>query len=258
METHRDFPKTTSERIPPDPLGTFTRAIFVEVWGDPRRRAVDCAVSVAVHGAVVAMLIIVPLVFLSDLHPYSFTEAAMITTVPPPLGQLPSAPVLPRSIPKKIIPTMKLTKPVWHFNARHAPPPDPPPSPDVSSAGATGGIETPLFPNLAHAPVLVAPALAQDTETFRIGGDFKVPHVVYGVSLDYPEVARKFGLVGKVILKAIVDERGNVDRVRKVSGPELLAEAAAKAVSMEKFAPGTLNGEPTTCELIVEVTFKLF
>jgi hypothetical protein len=192
METHRDSQKPTSEPISREPLGTFTRAIVVEVAGDPRRRAVDCAISVAFHAAVVAVLMILPLLFLGELHPYSFTEAAMITTVPPPLGQpAPSSPA-PHAIPNKILPAVKLDKPVWSPGKNVAAFPGPLPSLRTSSAGVGGGIENPLFADLGRAPALVAPDAKPDTETFRPGGDFRVPRVIYGVSLDSPEVAKRF------------------------------------------------------------------
>jgi hypothetical protein len=260
MDTHRDSQEPASESLSLRPLGTFSHshAIVVAVSGGPGRRIVDYAVAVALHAVVVAILVIVPLLFLSELHSPSFTEAAVITTVPPALGEPGPYVSGPREIPRKILPPVRLDKPIWRPGRNPAAPPGPPPALSINAPGLSDGIESSLFSHLDRAPLLVAPVCKPENETFRRGGNFKLPRVVRGVSIDYPEVAKQLRLMGQVILQGIVDERGNVHHMRRVSGPALLAEAAADAVLKEKFAPATLNGEPTVCDLIVVVTFKLF
>jgi len=226
--------------------------------GDPRRRAANCAISMALHAAMLAALLVLPFLCVSELPPYRFTQAAMITTVPLTLGQPGSSDGVPAAIPKKILPAVRLCAPVWSRGEKEAAPPGAPPALKTISAGVSDGIESPIFASLDRAPMLVAPDSKPDTETFRLGGNFRMPRVVYGVSMNYPATAKAFRLMGKVILQGIVDEEGRVKQVRRVSGPTLLASAAADAVLGEKFAPATLNGEPTTCELVVIVTFKLF
>lgn len=257
METYRE-----ASKLAPDPgvrqaLGTFSRQIVVES-GYTHRRAANCAFSVALHAAILTALIVLPFLCLRELRPYTFTEAAIITTVPPPVGQPGPSIGVSAMIPKKILPRVRLFAPVWSRGEKVAGPPGAPPSLKTTSPGVSSGIESPIFASLEQAPLLVAPDPGPDTETFRLGGDFRRPRVVYGVSLGYPEVAKQFRLMGKVILQGIVDQQGRVKHVRRVSGPVLLADAAARAVLRERFAPAMLNGEPTTCELVVVVTFRLF
>jgi TonB family protein len=90
-----------------------------------------------------------------------------------------------------------------------------------------------------------------------LGGRLKISQLTYGLSLVYPAVAKALHIFGKVVVRAIIDENGNVTQVKVVSGPPLLAAETVKAVSREKFEPATLDGEPTPIALNVEVSFHL-
>jgi periplasmic protein TonB len=76
--------------------------------------------------------------------------------------------------------------------------------------------------------------------------------------LAYPELAKAAPVVGRVVIQAIIDKTGKVVNVRAISGPSLLFEAAISAVSQERFEPMLLNGEPTKCDLKVQVSFNLY
>ncbi|NCP84893.1 MAG: energy transducer TonB [Bacteroidetes bacterium] len=74
----------------------------------------------------------------------------------------------------------------------------------------------------------------------------------------YPEIARKAGIEGRVILEFVVDERGKVSNVkvlRSVGGG--LDEAAISAVKKVKFTPGMQRGRPVKVRYTLPVTFKL-
>ncbi len=55
----------------------------------------------------------------------------------------------------------------------------------------------------------------------------------------------------------VIDEHGNVVQVRVLSGHPLLIDAALKAVLQWKYEPTTLNGQPVSVELQVQVHFNL-
>lgn len=76
--------------------------------------------------------------------------------------------------------------------------------------------------------------------------------------LFYPELAKKIGIEGKVIVTAVVDENGNVIKteVLKSVFPSL-DEIACKAVSETKFSPGKQRGKPVKVEIKIPVNFKL-
>jgi TonB family protein len=60
-----------------------------------------------------------------------------------------------------------------------------------------------------------------------------------------------------VVVDAVVDEKGNVVQARVVSGHPLLTDAALKAVLRWKYEPTSLNGQPVSVELHVQVHFNL-
>lgn len=76
--------------------------------------------------------------------------------------------------------------------------------------------------------------------------------------IKYPEIARKAGIEGRVILEFVVDERGRVSNIkvlRSVGGG--LDEAAMDAVQKVKFTPGMQRGRPVKVRYTLPVTFKL-
>ncbi len=80
---------------------------------------------------------------------------------------------------------------------------------------------------------------------------------MHELTVAYPEFARMARVVGRVIIQAVIDEKGKVTNARAVSGPPLLYLAALDAVSRERFEPLLLNDEPIKCDLKVQVSFKL-
>jgi periplasmic protein TonB len=65
-------------------------------------------------------------------------------------------------------------------------------------------------------------------------------------------------VAGVVVVEAIIDKHGNVDRVKVVKGlPAGLDDQAEAAVRKWKFKPGTLNGKPVDTIFNLTVTFRL-
>ncbi|HYS55383.1 MAG TPA: energy transducer TonB [Thermoanaerobaculia bacterium] len=92
----------------------------------------------------------------------------------------------------------------------------------------------------------------------RVGGDVKAPVVIKRVEPMYPDTARKAKIAGVVIVEAIIDKDGNVDKAKVLKGLSMgLSEAAIEAVKHWKFKPGTLNGEPVDVIFNLTVNFKL-
>jgi protein TonB len=77
------------------------------------------------------------------------------------------------------------------------------------------------------------------------------------VDPEYPALARQAHLSGTVVINAVIDEHGNVVQARVVSGHPLLVSEALKAVLQWKYEPTTLNGQPVSVELQVQVHFNL-
>ncbi len=74
----------------------------------------------------------------------------------------------------------------------------------------------------------------------------------------YPEIARKAGVEGRVILQFIVDENGNVTEPAVVRGIGAgCDEEALRVVREAKFKPGKQRGKPVKVKMSLPITFKL-
>jgi TonB family protein len=74
---------------------------------------------------------------------------------------------------------------------------------------------------------------------------------------EYPEAARRNGIEGVVALVVVVDKSGRVIELRRLNGPQVLLEAAEKAVQQWRFAPFLVGGEPVEVETTIDVGFRL-
>lgn len=77
--------------------------------------------------------------------------------------------------------------------------------------------------------------------------------------LKYPEIARKAGIEGQVVIYAKIDKKGNVikTRVVKALGNSGCNEAAIKAIKSVKWKPAMQRDKPVTVWVSVPVKFRL-
>jgi TonB family protein len=73
----------------------------------------------------------------------------------------------------------------------------------------------------------------------------------------YPEVARKAGIEGDVVLRAYVSSDGRVTNLRVLAGPPILARAAIDAVQQWRYQPVKINGRATNVVTTLIVAFRL-
>lgn len=74
----------------------------------------------------------------------------------------------------------------------------------------------------------------------------------------YPEMARKAGIEGRVIIQFVVDAQGNIVNPRVVRGiGGGCDEAALKALEDAKFQPGLQRGRPVNVSYSIPITFSL-
>ncbi|MBN1895334.1 energy transducer TonB [bacterium] len=78
-------------------------------------------------------------------------------------------------------------------------------------------------------------------------------------ALQYPEIARKAGVEGRVVIWARVDESGNVvnTKVQKSLGPNGCDEAAIAAIQSVKWKPAKQRDRAVKVWIAVPVDFKL-
>lgn len=77
-------------------------------------------------------------------------------------------------------------------------------------------------------------------------------------NIKYPEIAKRAGIQGKVLVRAYIDEKGNVVDVKILkSAHEALDSAAVNAVLKTKFKPGMLRGETVKTQVAIPIVFTL-
>jgi protein TonB len=113
-------------------------------------------------------------------------------------------------------------------------PPPPPPPPKEEE-------ETPIF-------------VPYDSPPKPIGG-----YAAIQKNLVYPEIARRAGVEGTVIIQALIDTKGNVvkTRVLKSLGNNGCDEAAIAAIRKTKWKPAMQRDKPVKVWVSIPVIFKL-
>jgi protein TonB len=247
-----------ADSAPPRPV--FAASLLeMNHMGRPRRTA-DYVFSLSMHLALLALLLLLPLVFTQGLDVGRFMTTFVVAPPPPPPPPAAAVQVQPRPaivtkgaiisptvIPKKIL------------MIKEAPPPAdasvgviggvPGGVPGGQMGGVLGGI-------LGGIPGAVRPP-AQPMRPVRVGGDVKPPRLIYRIDPDYPVIAKISRIQGDVVIDAIIDAKGNVVQMRLVSGPPLLTKAALDALTHWRYQPTLLNGQPVAVEFRIVVDFTL-
>jgi TonB family protein len=73
----------------------------------------------------------------------------------------------------------------------------------------------------------------------------------------YPDQARRQGVQGQVVLKAVIGKDGTIAELRPLQGPEELTSAAIDAVQHWRFRPYELKGKPVEVETDIRLNFQL-
>ena len=100
-----------------------------------------------------------------------------------------------------------------------------------------------------------ATALSAKAEPARAGGEVREATRTVYVEPVYPEIARRAGVSGMVILEAVINPNGNVTDVNVLRSIPLLDKAAMDAVRQWKYEPALLNGVPVPIVMTVTVVF---
>jgi len=221
------------------------------------RHAANCAISLLVHGAVIAALLILSLFSSSAPRMAPWSRDMVVIPLPPAR----KAVVVRRSSNALAVKIFSAAPATPDLSARRIA--MDPPIPFLSLAANAmasnlggGSVLGGIVNSSGPAPV-VAPVLPDTLRVVHLGGDVTSSRLLDRLMLAYPQLARAAHVFGKVVIKAVIDESGRVINARAISGPPLLYMAAVDAVSKERFRPMLLNGEPTRCDLQVQVSFDL-
>jgi TonB family protein len=95
-------------------------------------------------------------------------------------------------------------------------------------------------------------------ETISVNKPPYVDNSLIMSKLQYPELAKKAGLEGKVVLRVLVRRNGSVKKfIVENTDSELFNKSAGDAVMKTQFLPAIQNGKPVACWLSVPISFKI-
>ncbi len=124
---------------------------------------------------------------------------------------------------------------------------------DLSKVGV-GSVTVPYLPP----PSPPSPPPPKPAQTlFRPGQGVKEPKRISGLPPEYPLIARNARVQGVVILEAVIDERGEVGRIKVLRSVPLLDQSAITAVQQWRYTPTLLNGVPVSVLMTITVNFTL-
>jgi protein TonB len=104
---------------------------------------------------------------------------------------------------------------------------------------------------------LPPPPKDDEPETFEyISVSFK-PKLVKRVRPVYPDLARRAGIQGTVVVRVLIDEKGNVEKAVIFKSIPMLDEAALAAAKQFKFIPGKQRDKNVKVWMAIPFVFKL-
>jgi protein TonB len=217
--------------------------------------------SIAVHIFLVSAALIVPLTADDTVPP------------PAPMRTLAIASIKAIPVPPEVIPSMspvRSTRPAPSVVAPTSilPSRDEPPQPagpqmpsmpagtgtaDIGMAGFGPGVNIGAPP----VPPPPVPEPPPPPRIVRVGQGVREPVRIAGGPPQYPAVAREARVQGTVILEAVINERGRIERVRVLKSQPLLDGAAITAVEDWRYTPTLLNGVPVSVLMTITINFTL-
>jgi protein TonB len=85
----------------------------------------------------------------------------------------------------------------------------------------------------------------------------QMPVIIQRIVPEYPSLARKANVEGKVVIRAMVDENGNVTRAMIVEGDDIFNQAALDAIYKTKFKPAINGNRAVKVWITYPVIFKI-
>ena len=231
------------------------------------RRAALLPLSIAAHGAALAIALLVPVMRSGELPtptgPTVSWEPAPVAPPPGPVATPPPAPRVRSEAPSRDSRPTAPTDPVL---------PAPAPGPTLSMIepdGLTDEGRPPCVFNCEDsqpegtgdgprgAPSADGFPDGNGTATVRPGGDIKAPVRTVYVAPVYPEIARSARVSGIVVLECTIGPSGHVSDVRVLTGHPLLNPAAVEAVRQWRYTATRLNNVPVAVLMTVTVRFTV-
>ncbi|MGB6484363.1 MAG: TonB family protein [Candidatus Acidiferrales bacterium] len=213
--------------------------------------------SALVQALILGVLILIPLIYTSALPKALMTTFLVAPPPPPPPPPPPTVvhvKVTPKLFTNKFVAPTVIPKKIEIIKEQ--------PQPDVGmTGGVPGGVpggsaDGVLGGIIGGAPGGLPPP-PKPTAPMRIGGNVMAAKLINGPKPSYPQIAKMAHVSGTVTLHAIIAEDGTIQQLTFISGPALLRQAALDAVRQWRYAPTTLNGQPTKVDTTISVVFDL-
>jgi periplasmic protein TonB len=240
--------------------------LFAESLVPARPRAAGAgALSIGAHAVGIGVLLTVPLLAGGAPPPPAvplFRGPVVLTVPPPPVeappvprragparprGSHPAAPEAPVK-PTRLVPLGDVPSVLSDDDASlctgcslATTASDPPLAGGADVRGGTGG----------------GGAGGTGTAPLVVGGDVRPPLKLRHVDPGYPDLARRAGVQGAVVIECLIDAAGRVAEARIVRGVPLLDAAALAAVRQWNYRPTLLNGVAVPVLMTVTVRFQL-
>ena len=134
---------------------------------------------------------------------------------------------------------------------------DPPPPPTAPDNDAPPTIEIASSSTPEELTRLTSASVKMPALGVTVSQGVVEANLLHKVDPVYPAAARSRGVTGSVVLDAAIKENGSVGKVKIVSGPAILADAAINALHEWKYSPTLLNGKPVQAQKRITFVFKL-
>ena len=242
------------------------------------RRTRSVVLALILQTMAVALLIVVPLMFVQQL-PQVETIGYLVAPPPPPPPPPPAGrasqprPVRTVATPKTFNPA-HLTEPktVPAVVASNQPEIAPPEIQGGVAGGVPGGVPGGQIGGVlggviggvptAAPPPTPPPPPQQETpkpavpERIRVGGQVEAAMPEHEVLPQYPVLAAEARVHGVVKLSAVIGKDGHVEDLKVISGHPLLIDSAMNAVRQWIYQPTYLNSQPVEVQTEIDVTFQ--
>jgi len=124
--------------------------------------------------------------------------------------------------------------------------------------GSTDGVDY----SLIEAEESVVEEKKEEAPSYFVAVE-EMPEPIGGIGaiqalIEYPEIAKRAGVEGRVFVLAFVDENGNVTAAKIIKGIGAgCDEAAIEAIKKTKFKPGKQRGTPVKVQVSIPIVFRL-
>lgn len=111
--------------------------------------------------------------------------------------------------------------------------------------------------NIAILSATPPPHFEEEDEIIEFIAVQEKPEIIKKVSPHYPELARKAGIEGLVVVKIVIDKNGDVETAEILKSVPMLDDAALEAAMHCKFKPGKQRDKFVKVRISIPFQFKL-